>query len=105
MKTDTVRMVFTYSIAILIYVGAYQALISSEFIVDDFTKGIIANLTGAATGFVFGAEIATRASRQTRSDLMTPTPGAEGTTVTPPPGATSTTTVTSEPPAVPDTSS
>jgi hypothetical protein len=59
--TDTVRMVFTYSIAAVIVVGGGAIIWLSDKQIDP----TISLAIGAAIAFVFGQETGTRAARQT----------------------------------------
>jgi hypothetical protein len=63
--TDTVRMIFTYLIALVIVLGGGAFLFVTRTEPD--TQGtalVIAGFIGAAITFVFGQEGATRAARQ-----------------------------------------
>lgn len=64
--TDTVRMIFTYAIALVIVIGGGLFLFMTRAEPDSQgTSLVIAGFIGAAVTFVFGQEGATRAARQT----------------------------------------
>jgi hypothetical protein len=66
--SDTVRMVFTYLIALVIVIGGGAFLFMTRAEPDaQGTSLVIAGFIGAAITFVFGQEGATRAARQTVS--------------------------------------
>lgn len=64
MKSDTIKLLFTYLIALAILVGTYYALVVSPFVVDADVKLWLTSASGAAIGFVFGEQIANRTARQ-----------------------------------------
>lgn len=62
--SDTVRMVFTYGIALVVVVGGGLFLYETRAEPDSQgTSLVVAGFIGAAITFVFGQEGATRASR------------------------------------------
>ena len=64
--TDTIRMTFTYLIALVCVVGGGVFLFATRAEPDSQgTSLVIAGFIGAAVTFVFGQEGATRAARQT----------------------------------------
>src|SRR5688572_7683964 len=64
--TDTIRMVFTYLIALVMVVGGGAFLFVTRAEPDaQGTSLVIAGFIGAAITFVFGQETGTRAARQT----------------------------------------
>jgi hypothetical protein len=64
MKSDTVKLLFTYLIALAILVGTYYALIISPFEVDADVKLWLTGAAGGAITFVFGEQVAMRTARQ-----------------------------------------
>lgn len=66
--TDSIRMTFTYMIALVIVVGGGAFLFMTRSEPDSQgTSLVIAGFIGAAITFVFGQETSTRASRASTS--------------------------------------
>jgi hypothetical protein len=70
-QADTLRLVFTYSIALVVVVGGGFALIISP---DGSNVQILAaGFIGSALTFLFGQESGARASRQTAAATLAAT--------------------------------
>lgn len=91
--TDTIRLVFTYTIALVIVVGGGLFLYETRAQPDAAsTQLVVSGFIGAAIAFVFGQETATRTARQsTAASVSGATLHANGLTSTPvqPPGQSS----------------
>ena len=57
MRSDAIKLVFTYSIAVIVIVGGGVML---YFTPDDNLQLVVAGFIGAAISFVFNSESATR---------------------------------------------
>lgn len=72
------RVLFTYSIAVLVLVGGFYALVLYPFELSELVKGAIIGMMNLAISFVFASEVAkqTSAANQKAYDkgLATPTP-------------------------------
>jgi hypothetical protein len=80
MQADTVKLLFTYTIALVVIVGGGLMLYLSR---DDPTATlslVVAGFIGSAITFVFGQESATRATRAAQSSAAG---GAEAALATP----------------------
>ena len=79
MKTDSIKLIFTYGIALAVLIGAFYALILSPYEVEADVKLWLTGLAGTATMFVFGEQVSQRTQRQAQSTFdqglgATPTP-------------------------------
>ncbi len=68
MRSDSIKLVFTYSIAVIVIVGGGIML---YFTPDDNLQLVVAGFIGAAISFVFNSESATRATRAAESKAET----------------------------------
>ena len=63
MQTDSVKLLFTYSLAAIIIVGGMAMLFVSRNEANSDFQLLVAGFIGGAIGFVFNAESSTRAVR------------------------------------------
>jgi len=63
-KADTVKLIFTYFIALAILAGTFYALILSPFVVADDVKLWLTGAAGSALTFVFSEQVSARTARQ-----------------------------------------
>lgn len=84
--SDTIKMIYTYTIALVLVVGGGLFLYSTRAEPDSQgTSLVVAGFIGAALTFVFGQETATRTARQsTASSVSGATLHANGLSGTPP---------------------
>ena len=72
--TDTIRMLFTYGIALIIIVGGLTLIYVTRLDPPESDvqglRLLVAGLMGAATAFVFQQETQTRTARQTNTAQM-----------------------------------
>jgi hypothetical protein len=74
-KIDTLRALFTYLTALLVIVGGGAFLYYTRLDPDPSQlQLVVSGFMGAAVGWVFSSESATRASRTTERALLTPVP-------------------------------
>lgn len=82
MKADALRLLFTYTIALVLIVGGlvFLYVVSADPSNNqvDVLIPLVAGFIGAAVQFVFGQEAGTRAARMTERALFTPAPGSNG---------------------------
>lgn len=64
MRTDTLKLWFTYGITFFILGGGFYALVIYEYQLDDLVKGAFLGFMGAAIAFVYGDQAATRTAVQ-----------------------------------------
>lgn len=64
MQADTIKLVFTYAIAVVVIVGGGAML---YFTTDPDLRLVVAGFMGAAITFVFNRESATQATRAAQS--------------------------------------
>ena len=92
MQVDTIKLVFTYALALVVVVGGGWFLFATLGQADaESTRLVIAGFMGSAITFVFGQESAKAATRAAQSSAAS---GAEQALTTPPgtPSVTTTTT-------------
>lgn len=81
--TDTLKLIFTYSIALVVIVGGGVMLIVAPTL-DPLVQGAIIASIGSVIAFVFGGEVQSRTARQQERALLTyPTNGYTVTSATP----------------------
>lgn len=76
---DTVRALFTYTIALVVIVGGFTILYATRAdpaAVD--LRVLIAGFMGSALTFVFGQEVQTRTARQAAASTAAATPNGHG---------------------------
>ena len=61
MKADTVKLIFTYLIAVGLIAGTYYALVIYPYQLDESVKLWLTGAAGGAIAFVFGDQVASRA--------------------------------------------
>lgn len=74
MQTDSIKLLFTYSMAAAVIVGGGAMLFVSRNEGSTEFALVIAGFVGAAIQFLFGQESATRAVRSYQNGLNTPAP-------------------------------
>jgi hypothetical protein len=100
MKSDAIKLVFTYLIALAILVGAYYALVISPYAVEADVKLWLTGAAGGAITFVFGEQVALRTARQQAAATAASVNTYPAPTVTASPGPPAT--VTIEPAGAPE---
>ena len=66
--SDTIKLIFTYTIALVIVVGGGAFLFVTRVEPDaQSTQLVVSGFIGAAIAFVFGQETATRSARSTQA--------------------------------------
>jgi hypothetical protein len=79
MQTDTIKLLFTYTIAAIVIIGGGLMLFLSRLDPPEQSANlqlVIAGFMGAAITFVFNAESATRATRAAQSSAAEATTAA-----------------------------
>jgi hypothetical protein len=66
-----VTKAFAYLVAAAILIGTYYALIVYPYQLDADVKLWLTGLSGAASGFIFGDQVASRTARQTNAAIST----------------------------------
>ena len=74
MQSDSIKLISTYLIALVVIVGGGAMLYLTRLDADPSLSLVLAGFIGAAITFVFGQESATRAVRSYQNGLNTPTP-------------------------------
>jgi hypothetical protein len=64
MKSDTLKLVATYLIAVLVIAFGYYSLVLYPYQLDDLVKGAIIGFMSTAIVYVFSDQAATRNARQ-----------------------------------------
>lgn len=103
MKADTVKLLFTYLIAVMVLVGTFYALVMYKFELSTLIQGALISWATLVLNNVFNDQVAARTSNQQQkaydSGLQTPAPnGQNGQTVTATGGANPSVTVEPAPP-------
>ena len=70
MKSDSIRLIFSYIMAFAIWAGTYYALVVYPYVLDADVKLFLTGSAGAATLFIFGDQVANR-TRQDQSEAYT----------------------------------
>ena len=74
MQTDSIKLLFTYSLAAVVVIGGGLMLFVSRNEANSDFALLMAGFIGSAITFVFGQESATRAVRSYERGLNTPVP-------------------------------
>ena len=73
MQADTIKLIFTYLIALVVIVGGGLMLYATRLDVNTDLALVLAGFIGSALTFVFGAESATRATRAAQASATAAT--------------------------------
>lgn len=102
MRSDGIKLVFTYTIVVAVLAGTFYALILSPYTVADDVKLWLTGAAGSALTFVFGEQVSMRTARQSESSSASGAAQALSTpTVTVTQGPPQTTTVSPSAPVEP----
>jgi ABC-type uncharacterized transport system permease subunit len=63
-KADMVKLLFTYTITLLILLGGFYALVIYKFDLDQLVKGALIGFMGMSINFLYGEQVSTRTSHQ-----------------------------------------
>ena len=96
MSTDTIKLIFTYLVVLVVVIGGGVILLTAP-VLDELIKGAIIGFIGSALTFTFGAEVQTRTARQQERALLTSPQTTTTTTATYTGGSGTLTTEPSEP--------
>jgi len=72
-QADTIKLIFTYLIALVVIVGGGLMLYATRLDVNTDLALVLAGFIGSALTFVFGAESATRATRAAQASATAAT--------------------------------
>lgn len=67
MKADSLKLIFTYAVAVFLIAGTYYALVLFPYQLDADVKLWLTAASGGAIAFVFGDQIATRTKHEQQS--------------------------------------
>jgi hypothetical protein len=103
MQSDTVKLIFTFLIAIGVIGAGFYSLVIYPFQLDDLVKGAIISFMTLAMQAVFADQIAARVGHQQQNAFdagLTATPNSAMPTITTSAGPPATTTITPPEPVV-----
>lgn len=76
---DTLRLLFTYTIALVVVLGGGAILfLSGDNPATSDTRVVVAGFIGSALTFVFGSEVQTRTARQAATQTLASVTAANG---------------------------
>lgn len=102
MKSDGIKLIFTYTIVVAVLFGTFYALILSPYTVADDVKLWLTGAAGSALTFVFGEQVSMRTARQSEASSASGAAQALSTpTITTTSGPPQTTTIESGVPVEP----
>jgi hypothetical protein len=80
MSADTIRLIFTYAIAVLVLVGAFILLVLPSQVGSETIVPFVTGIVGIVLGFVFNRESTTAGARQSERAVAQGAAQATGST-------------------------